>query len=134
MADEWSRRMKPRFESLPELLNHFDHAAQPYSERDVENALIALKKQLAELNGAVAPEIDYEILAFAFHEQSHYTRDEKGWFSAQFSGRAESGETVNYPNLECVTQEVIEYWARRASETQHPILLARYGSLAGITP
>lgn len=52
------------------------------------------------------------------------------YFGPAASGTTKDGNEVHMPDAKQIDAEVIEHWKRRAEQTPHPILCARYADLA----
>ncbi len=52
------------------------------------------------------------------------------YFGPIFSGQREDEEIVHVPDAKAFGSEIIEYWKKRAEQTFHPVLRARYADLA----
>jgi hypothetical protein len=64
--------------------------------------------------------------------RTHSTDDGGPWntyFQPLMMLTATGGGTVTRPNLQTATPEIIEYWGKRAEESKHPVLKARYADL-----
>ena len=75
----------------------------------------------------------YEETAFAFMEAQASLPSEWGdTFYAPLGGRTDSlGKWLHaYPDIKNITPEMMNYWEKRASETENPILRCRYAGLA----
>lgn len=69
-------------------------------------------------------------MAFEFVED--YPNKETGWgtyFGPMFVMNNNDGTAIESPSIKFVTPEFIEYWSKRAFESQNPILVARYSGL-----
>lgn len=63
---------------------------------------------------------------------THDTSDGGPWqtyFQPMGMSSNEKGEYRARPDLRTATPEIIEYWGRRAEETKHPVIKARYADL-----
>ncbi len=77
-----------------------------------------------------------EQMAFDFMED--YPNDDTGWktdggrlmyYGPMFVLPDNQNQMKEYPSITQVTEEVLEYWGKRAEESTHPILSSRYADL-----
>ncbi|MEX8505308.1 DUF4209 domain-containing protein [Leptothrix ochracea] len=52
------------------------------------------------------------------------------YFGPTFSGTTQDGQQFHHPDAKLIPKAVIEYWAKRAEESLHPLVRARLGDLA----
>lgn len=116
--------------TVEELLRSIEASPDPIQEHRVASAL---RKWGGDHD--VTREARFEAMAFSFHAHEH--QDPSVWelhFGPMMSGTSESGERWDAPSLSDVSADVLEYWAQRARETQHPVLKARYADLCWELP
>lgn len=115
--------------AVAKILDRFDTSTEPFGEDDVDAALRSLKP---EDDDRWEPPAEYiaERIAFSFDERSP-DDDEDGqpWFMPMMSGRRDDGTHWEWPSLQDVTLEMLEYWRQRSAEAKHPVLRARYAGL-----
>lgn len=88
------------------------------------------RKLLPEKGAEVSTELRAESMAFDFVE--NYTNKDSGWgtyFGPMIVWNNGDGTSTESPSLRLVTPEIMDYWAKRAKETNNPILKARYSGL-----
>lgn len=88
------------------------------------------RKLLPENGAEVSMELRAESMAFDFVE--NYTNKDTGWgtyFGPMIVWNNGDGTSTESPSIRLVTPEIMDYWAKRAKETNNPILKARYSGL-----
>lgn len=68
----------------------------------------------------------------AFDFMADYPNDNSGWetyHGPMFVMPNKDGQMVEYPSIKRISQEMLEYWAKRAKESKNPILSSRYADL-----
>lgn len=88
------------------------------------------RKLLPENGAEVSMELRAELMAFDFVE--NYTNKDTGWgtyFGPMIVWNNGDGTSTESPSIRLVTPEIMDYWAKRAKETNNPILKARYSGL-----
>jgi len=71
-----------------------------------------------------------EYIAFEF--EASYTDKETGWggyYGPKFVLPNKQGQVVEFPSIQQIDEEIINYWKKRANESMHPILSCRYADL-----
>lgn len=118
------------YEEIKKYLNSLD--AKPrtvLNEFDVANGI----KAVIDTRGGERPvgEALYELLAFDLYPRHEGHVSEWGTrFGSHMTFRDEkTGEMVEYPPKNLIDVAAIEYWAKRAEEAKHPILVERYADL-----
>jgi hypothetical protein len=111
-----------------EEINNYDQSSTPLWEytiyRNLENIV-------RKNNISIDEKINAELLAFAFFEsdkndQSHW----RTYYIPQISKIAENQEVVyEYPSLNSINPQMIDYWKERGFKSRHPILVSRYFGL-----
>ena len=116
--------------SLEELIRSVEESADPIHEHSVSSAVRAWAK-----DNEATKEAAWEDMAFRFHAHDH--QEPSVWnlyFGPMMSGTTEDGERWDAPSLGEVSLEAIQYWSKRARETPHPVLTARYADLCWELP
>lgn len=74
----------------------------------------------------------YEILCFELFPRHEGVSDWGTYYGSKASFRKDdtSDEVIEYPSLDQITSEAVDYWAKRAREAKHPILVERYADVA----
>jgi len=68
----------------------------------------------------------------AFDFMAEYSNDNSGWgtyHGPMFVLPNDKGQMVEYPSIKRIDQEMLDYWAKRARESENPILSSRYADL-----
>ncbi len=68
----------------------------------------------------------------AFDFMADYPNDNSGWetyHGPMFVMPNKDGQMVEYPSIKRISQEMLEYWAKRARDSKNPILSSRYADL-----
>lgn len=102
---------------------------QPIKERSVSQGI---KATIGETDEKATGEALYEILAFDLFSCVEGHKSEWGThFGSMMSGGYEnSSERWEYPSKKQIDASAIDYWAKRAREAKHPILIQRYADAA----
>ncbi len=99
--------------------------AKKFDEHEVRSALTSLNIEGKE----PGPELLAELMAFSFQENNPNSDGHRFYFGSMMTWRAEDGTVTEYPSVEKVTPEMINYWTDRAKESINPILVTRYSGL-----
>ncbi len=104
--------------TLAEVLEQFE-AEQVFDEHLV----------MKRVQHVAEPQEDarHEHLAFSFSESG-----KSPWgthFGPMFQGTNADGNPTMFPDIVQVTTDVLDYWQRRAGESRHPVMRARYSGL-----
>jgi len=117
-----------QYKCLQEVLETFDRCTERFTELDVRYAVQVLRKE----DDASEPSLEWLAEAIAFDFEEAYQDKDTGWgtyFGPMIVWRNENGTVTKSPSIKRVTPEMLDYWAKRVSETNHPILKARYADL-----
>jgi len=99
----------------------------PIKEFEIEQELMKIFK---EFDQKATGESLYEFLAFELFPRGEGGVSEWGtFFGSKASFNNEDGSTVEFPDRKLIDKNAVEYWAKRAIEAKHPILVARYADL-----
>jgi len=113
---------------ISEFLKSIDSISEPIAEHNIANKIKSFAK---EKFGENIPDILlWEQMAFDLVE--NYTNKETGWgtyFGPFYVLPNEQGQMMEYPSIQLLTPEIINYWEKRAKKSTHPILKARYSNL-----
>lgn len=110
---------------LQRKLKEFDDATEPWDKLVISDQLMKLGKKY---DGLELPlEFKAEIIAFDLHEDSNSNWDL--YYGPMFEVTNEAGTIDQYPALESITEEVIDYWMKRAKQSKHYNLIIRYADL-----
>lgn len=111
--------------TLSELLAASE-AIPPVSRYDFAQIFTLIHDKYKEAGeDGKAEDMRKEVLIFSLS-----TMTEKGRFGPRFSGTSDDGKDWSFPDIKGdFTQESIHYYKQRASETDNPILKARYSDV-----
>lgn len=118
----------PSRETLEATLATIESRPGPLSEHHISGEIRRLREK--DDPSPRPTEWVAEVMAFDFCED--YPDNGTGWgtfFGPMMAGTDENGTRWESPPLALVTPEVLEYWAKRARESKHPVLKARYAGL-----
>lgn len=113
---------------LQDVLEAFDKRTERFTELDVKQAITALRKDADQCK----PSLEWLAEAMAFDFCENYQDKGGGWgtyFGPMMVFRNDDGTFTGLPSIKSVTPEIINYWAKRVVEANHPILKARYADL-----
>jgi Domain of unknown function (DUF4209) len=120
----------PELETIEQLVERLESDPTPRDEYEFEGPINALGQAIQERGGQSSAGLIAEGVAFLLH--AHDRQDPSTWglyFGPFMSSVTSSGETVDVPSLEMVTDVLLAYWRRRAVESRHPVMKARYADL-----
>lgn len=113
--------------TFAETLDYVETLQHKNDENDTQEVFRALVSDGEHATGVLL----YELIAFSFGE--HNESDELEWgtyFGPGFIFRNPQENTITIsPDIKQVTQETIDYWKKRVTETNNPLLKARYAGL-----
>jgi|AntAceMinimDraft_8_1070364.scaffolds.fasta_scaffold00719_17 hypothetical protein len=121
--------MIDQFKKLTEILRGFDESKDILDTNDVHKRFVELSKEVRESGSEPIKELFAESLASDFMECSSNWSAWGTFFGPIYIGPNEQGQQVEFPSIQHVTPEIIEYWGTRALSAEHPILKARYSDL-----
>lgn len=71
-----------------------------------------------------------ELMAFAFFENNQNDKSYWGTYFGPLISNTNNGKVnYEYPSLALITPDIIDYWEKRACNSQHPTVVARYMGL-----
>jgi len=114
--------------TLQECLAQLEDKSGQMAEHDVSTAVRALRQK----NNQGEPPMEWLAEAMAFDFCENYRNKDTGWgtyFGPMMVMPDESGQMIESPSIRRVTAEMLDYWTKRAKESKHPILRARYAGL-----
>lgn len=114
--------------TLTEILSSFDNSTDKvFDEHEINSAL---KQLIPNDKSKINLELLAELMAFEFVED--YPNNETSWgtyFGPMFVINNNDGTATESPSIKLITKEIVDYWTKRAFESKHPILVARYSGL-----
>ncbi len=117
-------------ETLPSIIARLEADPAARDEHDFHRPFSQFGQTLQKRGEPIPPELISEELAFLFHAHDHQNPSAWGlYFGPMFSGATRLGDPWDSPSLADVTEDVMVYWSRRAGESAHPIMRARYADL-----
>lgn len=115
-------------DKINETLSKFENSTKAFDEFEIHSAI----ERLQDKNDTSRPPMEWlaEYIAFGFYEDSSGQGSVWGtYFGPLMSGTNKDGSGFEFPSLSHVTNEILNYWAKRAKEAKHPILKTRYTAL-----
>ncbi len=114
-------------QTYEEIIIGFEERTELFDEGDVHSQLRHFESKLTE---ELPREFVSEMMAFGFSEdyQDEYT----GWgtyYGPMIVMPNKEGQLMESPSIKLVEVETLTYWSKRAKQTKHPILKARYADL-----
>ena len=114
--------------TLQECLAQIENRSGRMAEHEVGTAIRFLRQK----DDPDEPPMEWlaEVMAFGFCE--NYRDKDTGWgtyFGPMMVSPDEKGRMIESPSIQRVTAEILDYWTKRAKESKHPILRARYAGL-----
>ena len=92
---------------------------------EIKNILKKEGENYKHSNEDIAEQIAFDFLA-------DYPNDNSGWgtyYGPMFILPDKQGQMFEYPSIQKVTEETLNYWEGRAKESKNPILSSRYADL-----
>lgn len=112
------------------VLADYDSRQTNFSELGIPSALKKAFKPTAETPQELRSGFWAESAAFSFSESPSQELSKWGtYFGPLMSATRHDGSTVDVPDINKIDGEVIDYWKKRAHESKHPVLKARYADL-----
>lgn len=113
---------------LFEIIKRYEESEEKFAELDIHQDI---EKLIKKYKLPIPPmECLAEYWAFSFFDTRSENETSRGThYGPMFEGINNAGNTVEFPNIKDITPEIIEYWTRRSSESQHAILNTRYAGL-----
>ncbi len=111
-----------------ELLALFDNLQNKTFNEDVVGSHI--EQFIKARDGQVEPFMHWE--QAAFHFWPNYQNDKTGWgtyFGPRYILPNNEGMFVEYPSIQMLKPEILDYYWQRAQQATHPVLKARYAGL-----
>lgn len=111
-------------QNLRDLIEYLDNSQDKISEHSISSRIKETTNDDKSLESVA------ERIAFGFIED--YTDTASGWgtyFGPMMVWTDDDGTSYESPSIKLVTKEILDYWTARATESNHPILKARYYGL-----
>jgi len=115
---------EPEFKKI---LARYEDRSELFNEHDIHSDLRHLS---AEVTGDIPSAFLSELMAFGFAED--YQDSDTAWdtyYGPLMVMRNEEGKLMEAPSIKLVDDAMLSYWAKRAIQSRHPILKARYADL-----
>jgi len=117
-------------ESLEDVIKALEDDPAPRDEHAFRQPFNTLGRALHDRGAGVPLELQAEEIAFSIHAHDRQALSTWGlYFGPAMSWSTQSGESVDAPPLSMITDDVLAYWRKRANETGHPVMRARYADL-----
>ena len=122
--------MSDQITLLQDILGRFDGTSEPFAEYEIAGAI----REVAQPDNIDPPfQLIAELIAFDLFENYQGEQGNWGTYYGPLSvSISKDGDVYEYPAIDSITSEVIDYWAERASQATHPILKARYADLVWV--
>src|SRR3989344_2068749 len=115
-------------DELKQYLSDLDIKKEPINEFDVVKKIgeiLNVKEQKISDKHELAEYIAFQFLA-------NYPNKDTGWgtyYGPMFVLPNKQNQMVEFPSIRAVNDEMLVYWRKRAEESKHPTLSARYADL-----
>jgi len=100
---------------LAEVMDRLE-GTERLDEHDIADAVRAVGKPLKETNGSVPLGIQAEWMAFDFSENCPDEGELRGTYFGPRVGYPQDGRWVEWPHIQLVTPEILDYWVARSTE------------------
>jgi lysyl-tRNA synthetase class 1 len=115
---------------IEHVIKQFDERTDAFTELDIQQHLGKARGSLQEASDPEKFGAWAEVLAFALVGARNGGSSPWGtYFGPMGSGTTKDGKTVYFPDVSEANAEIIDHWAARSGQTNHPILKARYSDL-----
>lgn len=114
-------------QSYEEIIIGFEERTELFDEGDVHSELRHFESKLTE---ELPKEFVSEMMAFGFSED--YQDKHTGWgtyYGPMMVMPNKEGQLMESPSIKLVDVETLTYWFKRAMQSRHSILKARYADL-----
>jgi hypothetical protein len=114
-------------QSYEEIIIGFEERSELFDEHDVHSELRHFESKSTEER---PKEFVSEMMAFSFSE--NYQDEHTGWgtyYGPMMVMPNKEGQYMEFPSIKLVDVETLTYWSKRAMQSRHPILKARYADL-----
>jgi hypothetical protein len=131
-GDETTERIEQTDPSaaLHDLIARLELDPAPRDEHYFQQPISAMIYAIRDAGGNVLEEAVAEEIAFSLHAHDH--QDPSSWglyFGPFMSSTTDSGVPWDAPALDSISPGVLSYWRKRAIESKHPVMRARYADL-----
>lgn len=117
---------------IKKYLDEFDQEKKALLSYMGEHDIAKAIKNILAKNTNYKPTIEDIAEQMAFNFMADYPNDNSGWgtyYGPMFILPNQQGQMVEYPSIKRVNNEILNYWSKRAKETNNPILSSRYADL-----
>ncbi|GDY10675.1 hypothetical protein LBMAG52_41630 [Planctomycetia bacterium] len=118
-------------DSIRDILRKHDSRTEDFDEGEVSFELERIVGELGELNDGHRKACFAEIAALQMPLTDGRERSRWGTrFGPVVDGTRRDGSDYCFPDIKTFDAQVIQHWAMRAAEVQHPVFKARYADVA----
>lgn len=117
---------------VKKYLEELDKEKKPLGSFRGEHDIAKAIKDILAKDTNYKPTIEDIAEQMAFDFMAEYPNDNSGWgtyHGPMFILPNQQGQMVEYPSIKRVNEEILNYWAERAKESQNSILSSRYADL-----
>jgi hypothetical protein len=115
-------------DSIADILESIDTLA--HTRLDERQVAGHIGRYIEANKNTVDETFHWEKAAFEFY--ANYRNKETGWgtyFGPMFIWPDGEGHSVEYPSIQMLSEQILDYYAKRATEAVNPLLVARYAGL-----
>ncbi|MCL4415104.1 MAG: DUF4209 domain-containing protein [Actinobacteria bacterium] len=106
-------------------LTEIDKNITPIHEIEIAKSIIRLHGGRVQED----PNIENLAEAMAFYFLPSDDISDETYYTRAFSFKSSEDQVITFPRLDEVTEEILDYWDKRAHAVKHPILVCRYADL-----
>ncbi len=88
-----------------------------------------VKKFQGISNDDISDQLKSEIMAFQFMEENQNGSNWGTYFGSYARFSQKDGSVIEIPSIKDINEDVLNYWEERISQTENPVLKARYSGL-----
>ena len=121
--------MKSDEKTIDEVLKAFEDSVSPFEEHEISTAISEIDKALIESNLEEEFKSKSETLAFGFSGNPSTENSWGTYYAPRAIFQDEGGNLVEAPSIKSVTPKILEYWQKRAKESNNPFMKSRYADL-----
>lgn len=114
--------------ALADLLREMDVSREPTTEFRMGDRI----RELLHSHPVDHPPLEWKAEDYAFHFIEDCAEKDDAWgtyFGPVGVSPLRDGSVSEYPDLSMIDDQMLEYWIKRAEESSHPLLRARYYGL-----
>ena len=116
-------------DELAEAINKLETRDEPLADHDIAAVIGEVVDKLKEDGHEIGVELKAEEMAFEFCK--NYQNEQTGWgtYYGPMMVTPSGDKYTEWPSIQNITSEFLDYWQTRSQEASHPMLQCRYADL-----